>query len=72
MTFYKKHHPYDWMKGHLIKPETVEFVFGFLLLLIALIVFSYVVILVTFFVLKALGIIDAEFFQFYGGQGAIP
>ncbi len=71
MTVYRKHHPYDWMKGHVLKPETVEIVFGFFVLLIALILFSYVVSLVTFFALKAFGIIEAGFFQFFGGQGAI-
>ena len=72
MTFYRKRHPYAWMKGHVLKPEIVETVFGFFILLIGLILFSYVVSLIAFFVLKAFGIIEAGFFQFFGGQGAIP
>ena len=72
MILYRKHHPYDWMKGYLLKPETVEIVLGFFIFLIGLIIFSYIVSFVFFFVLKAMGIIAADFFQFFGRQGIIP
>jgi hypothetical protein len=72
MILYRKHHPYDWMKGYLLKPETVEIVLGFFIFLIGLLLFSYIVSFVFFFVLKAMGIIEAGFFQFFGGQGVIP
>ena len=72
MTFYRKHHPYDWMKGHILKPEAVEIVFGFFIVLIALILFSYLVSLIAFFALEALDIIEADLSQLFGGQDSIP
>ena len=72
MTFYRKHHPYDWMKVHILKPETFEVVFGFFIVLIALMLFSYVISFIVYFALEALNIIEADLIQFFGGQGTAP
>ena len=60
MTFYRKHHPYDWMKGHVLKPKIVEAVFSFFILLITFILLWYIVRLV-FFALKIMNIIETDF-----------
>ena len=72
MTVYRKRHPYEWMKDHLLKPDKIEVVFRFFILWIGLILFSYLASLIIFSALKALNIIEADFFQFFGGQGVTP
>ncbi len=58
-AFYSDLDPHDWIKDHLhLKKETTEVVFGFFVLWIALMLFSYVVSFVIYWVLMGLGIIE--------------
>ena len=61
-AFYSDLHPHgygNWFKNRFrLKPETMEAVFGFFVLWIALMLFSYVVSLLIYWALKGLGIIQ--------------
>jgi len=61
MTVYKKHHPYEWMKGHILKPDNVEIVLGSFIMWIALMLFSFLASILILSTLKALNIIEADF-----------
>jgi hypothetical protein len=70
-AFYNDLHPHgygDWIKNHLrLKTETMEAVFGFFVLWIALMFFSYVVSVLIYGALNALGIIQKSLYSLLVG-----
>ena len=63
--WYRKYHPFDWMKGHVLKPETFAVVVGFFNVLMAVILFSYIVSLIAYFAWEAFEIIEMDFPEFF-------
>jgi hypothetical protein len=70
-AFYNDLHPHghgDWIRNRLrLKTETIEAVFVFFLLWIALMLFSYVVSFLIYWVLNALGIVQKTFYSLLMG-----
>ena len=65
MTFYRKYHPFDWMKGHVLKPETFVIVGGLLIVLMAVILLFYIASLIAHFAWEAFEILKEDFPEFF-------
>ena len=65
---YSDLNPHDWIRDHFhLKSETLEVIFVFFVLWIALMLFSYVVSLVIYWALTGLGVIENNLHSLLAG-----